>query len=152
MLIIPHFDYVEAAEKNIDSSAILDAAEGVYKNMQQGNYPALWHGLSDKTKTSIVRSVYDAERKNKVGITEGDIRVDFERGGVMSREYWTGYLSRFDPKSVLDESRWIMSEVRKDAAVILLRYRKSEKDAQLKMYYEAGKWTVGLHESFSSRQ
>jgi hypothetical protein len=152
LIIMPYFDYATAAEKKIDSFAMLDAAEGVYRNMQQGNYSSLWQGLSARTRINIVRSVYDVERKNKTRITENDIRVDFECAGLISREYWVGYLSRFDPKSVLHESRWSMGEVRKDSAVILLRYQKSENDAHLKMFYEAGEWKVGLYESFSSRQ
>jgi len=42
--------------------------------------------------------------------------------------------------------------VKKDRAEIVLRYRKSDHDAILKLFFEAGAWRVGLDETFSTRQ
>ncbi len=59
-------------------------------------------------------------------------------GAPSAQNCISAFLTRFNPKSVLDESRWSMGEVSKDSAVILLRYQKSENDAHLKMFYETG--------------
>jgi hypothetical protein len=69
-----------------------------------------------------------------------------------AKGYWSGYLSSFDPKTVLEQSAWKMGEIKKDRAEIILRYRKSSNDAILKMYREEGSWKVGLDETFSTRQ
>jgi hypothetical protein len=119
--------------------------------MRSGDYQALWKGLSAQTRREIVRSVHGAERKSNPGLNDDAIRRDFERGTAISSLYWAGYLSTFDPQSVLEECRWSMGEVNRDKAVILLRYRQSQKDAHLKLYYEEGGWKVGLCESFSVR-
>lgn len=141
-----------AAEKDAGAGAVLDAAETVFQNMQKRDYPALWTGLSAKTRQSIVASVQKAESKSGRNHSEAEVRKDFETGGPLAREYWDAYLVQFDPKTVLDESRWTMGEIKKDRAEIILRYKKSEHDAVLQLFREGGAWRLGLDETFSTRQ
>ena len=56
----------------------------------------------------------------------------------------------FNPDFVLEESKWEMGKIEKDKAEIIIRYRKSEGPATLKMFKEEGKWVVGLEETFRS--
>lgn len=141
-----------AAEKGADTGAVLDAAESVFQNMQKRDYPALWAGLSAKTRQSIVASVQKAEKKSGRNHAEAEVRTDFETGGRLSREYWDAYLVQFDPKTVLEESRWTMGEIKKGRVEIAIRYRKSEHDAILQLFREGGAWKLGLDETFSTRQ
>jgi len=141
-----------AADTNADIGNILTAAESVFQNMEKRDYPALWNGLSAETRRSIIKSVGKALGKAGRDVAEERIQADFEQGGEIAREYWGAYLTQFDPKTVLEESKWTMGEIKKDKAEILLRYRKSEYDAILKLFREEGAWKVGLDETFSTRQ
>jgi hypothetical protein len=135
-----------------DPGLILEAAESVFRNMAKGDYRALWKGLSARTQRAIVNSVYKALAKKDDTLGKETIGKEFEDGGRIAVEYWEGYLSRFEPKAVLEESRWSMGDIKKDKSVIVLRHRKSENDALLMMLFERGAWRVGLHESFHTRQ
>jgi hypothetical protein len=135
-----------------DSALVLDAAESVFKNMAAGDWRALWSGLSDRTRNEIVNSVRKALSKEDRSVSNTDLFKDFASGGPIAGDYWKGYLSRFDPKSVLEESRWSMGEIKKNKAFIILRYRKSNHDALLQMFFEKGGWKVGLHETFHTRE
>jgi hypothetical protein len=137
---------------NVDQTSILTAAESVFQAMQRGDYAALWRGLTAGTQRTIVRNVEKALDKAGKAQTEEIIRRDMESGGELAKGYWSGYLSSFDPKTVLDQSTWKMGEIKKDRSEIILRYRKSSDDAILKMYREEGSWKVGLDETFSTRQ
>jgi hypothetical protein len=135
-----------------ETADILNAAESVFQSMEKRNFPALWRGLTADTQRTIIRSVSKASVKAGMNFGEKEIRDDFEKGGGMARDYWGGYLSEFDPKTILEESRWTMGEVKKERAIIVLRYRKSDRDALVKMFREGGLWKVGLDETFSTRQ
>jgi len=143
---------VRAAADPKEEAEILDAAESVFLNMAKRDFPALWRGLTADTQRAIVRNTHKAVVKEGKTISEEEVRADFEKGGGIALEYWGGYLSRFDPKTVLEESRWTFGEFKKDRAEILLRHKKSDYDAHLKMFREGGLWKVGLDETFSTRQ
>lgn len=142
----------QAAETYGTTEDILNAAESVFQNMSKASYPALWAGLTAESRKSVIRNVRKALGKTGLDYAEERIRVDFERGEELARGYWTGYLSQFDTKTVLEESKWSMGEVKKDKAEIVIRYKKSGQDAILKMFREGGVWKVGLHETFSARE
>lgn len=131
---------------------ILSAAESVFQAMQKGDYGRLWKGLTAESQRTIIRDVAKALDKSGAAQPEEAIRRDLDAGGEIARGYWTGYLSYFDPKTVLDESKWRLGEVKKDRAEIVLRYRKSQSDSILKLYREEGTWKVGLDESFATRK
>lgn len=143
---------MQAAADPKEEAEILNAAESVFLSMAKRDFPALWRGLTADTQRAIVRNVHKAVVKVGMTFSEEEIRADFEKGGGLALDYWVGYLSRFDPKIVLEESRWTFGEFKKDRAEILLRHPKSDYDARLKMFREGGLWKVGLDETFSTRQ
>jgi hypothetical protein len=143
---------MRAAAEPKEEAEILNAAESVFLSMAKKDFPAIWRGLTADTQHAIVRNVHKAVVKAGMTFSEEEVRTDFEKGGGLAPDYWGGYLSRFDPKTVLEESRWTFGEFKKDRAEILLRYQKSDYDARLKMFREGGLWKVGLDETFSNRQ
>ena len=143
---------IRAAADPKEEAEILNAAESVFLSMAKRDFPALWRGLTADTQRAIVRNTHKAVVKAGLTFSEEQVRADFEKGGGTALDYWGGYLSRFDPKIILEESRWTFGEFKKDRAEILLRYQKSDHDAHLKMFREGGLWKVGLDETFSTRQ
>lgn len=137
--------------RDADIGNILAAAESVFGSMKRGDYPLLWEGLTAETQRAIVKNSRKSLEKTRIDYAEEQIRQDFKTGGKIAQGYWGGYLLEFNPAIVLEESKWSMGEVRKDKAEIFIRYRKSAKDAVLKMYREGGVWKVGLDETFSPR-
>jgi len=143
---------VSAAAGPKEEAEILNAAESVFLSMAKKDCPAIWKRITTETQRAIVRNVHKAVLKEGMTITEEEVRADLEKGGRLALDYWEGYLSRFDPKMVLEESRWTIGEFKNDSGEILLRHKKSDNDARLKMVREGGLWKVGLDESFSTRQ
>ena len=43
-------------------------------------------------------------------------------------------------------------EIKPDRAILILRYKRSEYDSELKIYKEDGKWRFGLVESYWTRK
>ncbi len=143
---------VSAAGDPKEVDAILSAAESVFQSMERRDLPVLWKGLSSATRQSIIRNVYKAVGKAGITCSAEEIRAEFEKGGAIAQEYWGGYLSRFEPRSVLEQSRWSLGPVQKGRAAIILRYKKSDNDARIQMFLEEGAWKVGLDETFSTRK
>jgi hypothetical protein len=143
---------LQAAGDNRDVDSILGSAESVFQSMSQAAYPALWSGLSAQSRKSIVQNVRKAVAKAGADYAEERIRADFAVGGDLARDYWTNYVLQFEPRLVLEESKWTMGEIKKDTTEIIIRYRKSDRDAILKMFREEGAWKVGLEETFSTRR
>lgn len=143
---------MRAAADPKEEAEILNAAESLFQSMAKRDFPVIWRGITADSQRSIVRNVHKAVVKAGVTLSEEEVRADFEKGAGLAPDYWGGYLSRFDPKTVLEESRWTFGEFKKDRAEILLRYQKSDSDARLKMFREGGLWKVGLDETFSTRQ
>jgi hypothetical protein len=133
-------------------SSILSAAESVFQSMSQAAYPALWDGLSSQSRQNIIKNVRKAISKSGFDYAEERIRADFAAGGELARDYWTNYVLQFEPKLVLEESKWTMGELKNDTAEIIIRHKKSDRDAILKMFREEGAWKVGLEETFSTRR
>lgn len=143
---------LQAAGDARDIDGVLSAAEAVFQSMSQAAYPALWNGLSTKSRRSIIKSVRKAIGKAGFDYADERIAADFAAGGDLARNYWASYVLQFEPRLVLEESKWTMGEVTKDTAEIIIRYRKSDRDAVLKMFREEGAWKVGLEETFSTRK
>lgn len=142
----------QAAGDARDVGSVLSAAEAVFQNMSQAAYPALWRGLSVQSRRSIIKNVRKAIGKGGFDYADERIGADFAAGGDLARDYWTNYVLQFEPRLVLEESKWTMGEIKKDTAEIIIRYRKSDRDAILKMFREEGAWKVGLEETFSTRK
>lgn len=143
---------LQAAGDNRDLDSVLTAAETLFHNMSQAAYPALWTGLSAQSRKGIIQNVRKALAKAGVDFGEERIRQDFAAGGELARDYWTNYVLQFDPNLVLEESRWSMGALKKDTAEIIIRHKKSDRDAILKMFREEDAWKVGLDETFSTRK
>lgn len=151
--LLPGFYSITFAADEGDNADIFAAAESFFNNMRKSDYPSIWSGLTVESRARIVRNVHKEMRKAGIGeYTDERIRNDFETNGEISNAYWRGYLVQFDPKTILEESRWTMGQVKKDRAEIIIRYRKSQHDAILKMYLQEGLWKVGLEETFYTRR
>jgi hypothetical protein len=143
---------LQAAGEARDIDSVLSAAEAVFQNMSQAAYPALWAGLSSKSRQSIIKNVRKALGKGGLDYADERIGADFAAGGELARDYWTNYVLQFEPRLILEESKWTMGELKKDTAEIIIRYKKSDRNAVLKMFREEGAWKVGLEETFSTRK
>ena len=129
--------------------AILDAAETLFLTMKARDYPATWAVLTAKSRHTIVSETEDAIRAAGGNpLPKGDLREDFAAGGPIARQYWDGFLRRFNPDDALERSRWEMGEVKEDRAEVRITRRGSEQPAILQMYREDGVWKVGLAETF----
>lgn len=137
---------------NPEMGAAVDAADALFKAMKDGDYPAVWTYLTEKTRREIVESV--SGRAKKMGLTLDAVALmeDFAGGGPYAKAYWDAFLERFNPDMVLVESTWTPGELKGDRATILIRHRKAEKPAVLEMRKESGQWRVGLDETFGHIQ
>ena len=131
---------------------ILSRAESLFQAMKARDYPAIFAGLSAKSRESIVLETAASLAATK-GATPGNdaVRNEFACGGPIAREYWDAYLRRFDPDAALERSRWEIGSVGKDRAEILLTHRGAERPAVLRMFLEDGGWKTGLVETFQAR-
>jgi hypothetical protein len=143
---------IASPEDDPEVPAILAAAESVFQAMKVRDYPATWAVLTAKSRNTIVSETEDAIRAAGGNpLPKGDLREDFAAGGPVARQYWEGFLRRFNPDDPLDRSRWEMGEVKKDRAEVRITQHGSENPAILQMYREDGIWKVGLAETFWAR-
>ncbi len=142
--------FLYAADSNNEIDKILSSAEALFKTMKKKDYSKIWFFLSDKSKNNIVDDVLKAINKTGGVYTKENINNDFSIGGLIAESYWKSYLENFNPDLVLEESSWQMGKIEKDRAEIIIRYKRSEGPAILKMLKEQGKWVVGLEETFRS--
>ena len=132
-------------------NAVYTAAESVFKAMKDRNYPAIWQFLSEKTKKSTIEAVYKSSRKANIDVEREKIAADFAAGGELAKAYWNSYLDVFDPKMILEDSKWDMGAIKKDSAEINILYKKSKNPAILQLYKEDNAWKVGMEETFGTR-
>jgi hypothetical protein len=140
MTPLPVFPQMDA-----DVDSILQAGEAFFKAMKQKEYAAIWNALSGKSKAAIVE---DVTKRAARTYTKEQVETDFSIGGLIAKSYWDEYLSYFDPDMVLKESRWEMGPIGKAQAEVVLKHRKAEQPARLKMFREQNQWKVGLIETF----
>jgi hypothetical protein len=138
------------------SDAILDSADSLFKSMKAGDFQRTWKGLSLKSRKTIVDAVYRAvtkqteAEKSEVRFSRESVESDFSSGGALAKSYWNAYMEQFKPDWILEESKWEMGSVGKDTAEIVIKYKKGEGPAHLRMIREAEGWKVGLMETFGS--
>jgi hypothetical protein len=150
ILLFLFVSFLCAGNNDSEIDQILSSAESLFKAMKEKNYPKIWTFLSVKSKNIIIDDVYKAVNKKGTNYKKEDIYKDFAAGGLLAASYWRNYLENFNPDIVLEESTWDMGKIEKDKAEIIIRYKKSEGPAMLKMFKEEGKWMVGLEETFKS--
>jgi len=142
-----------AREIDMETDAILNSAEGLFKAMKSGDYAGVWTRLTQESKDTIVKDVLKELVKSDNAPPIGQLHRDFELGSsIIVRSYWDAYVDNFNPSTVLDNSKWEMGEVKGNKAEIILKYKKSENPAHLRMFKEAGLWKVGLVETFWNRK
>ncbi len=120
--------------------------------MKGHDYAAIWKGLSARSRSAIVDDTVRAiAESGDAAATPQSVRKDFEESGPLAREYWEGYLGRFDPVQVLEESRWEEVTLGEERAEIRIVHKRGKKPAYLQMFREEGGWKVGLVETFEAR-
>ncbi|MDI9570370.1 MAG: hypothetical protein QM278_06575 [Pseudomonadota bacterium] len=144
--------WASAQPLNPETEAVLNAAEGVFKAMKARDFPAIWAGLTAKTKEEIVKSVLKGAAKTGYELTTAQLRNDFAVGGPQASAYWRAYLDIFDPDLVLEQSRWSLGSIKGAEARVIIHYRKSENPANLLLKKEDGAWRIGLEETFAPRR
>jgi hypothetical protein len=143
---------VFAEKQNHDILPILEAAESLFKAMKEKNYPRIWSHLTQKTRQIILDDVRKALEKTDATISMNSLQTDFSSGGRYAREYWEAYLGVFDPDTVLELSKWEAGKVGENEGEIILRYKKSDQPAILKVFKENNSWKVGMEETFRPRR
>jgi hypothetical protein len=128
---------------------ILDAAETLFQSMKSKDHPTTWRVLTGKSRETIVSETDEAIRRaGGSPVPKELIREDFAAGGPISREYWEGFLRRFDPDDALEKSRWQMGAWEKDRAEVLITRQGADRPAVLRMFREGDGWKAGLVETF----
>jgi hypothetical protein len=138
--------------QNDDLLPVIEATESLFKAMKAKNYPKIWSLLTRKSHEIIIDDVRKAIAKTGTDTAIDSLQTDFASGGRYAREYWEAFLKVFDPAIVLEQSKWEMGKIGKNESEIILRYRKSDQPAILKIYKENDSWKVGLEETFRSRR
>ncbi len=131
---------------------ILNAAETVFKYMKARDYPAIWQALTLATKNEIVASVRKETKKAGQDYAPEQVAQDFTSGGPLAKAYWDAYLNVFNPDMVLEDSKWSIGPIEKNAATVIVQYKKSDKPALLILKKEDGAWRLGLDETFGARK
>ena len=139
-----------SAQRNLPAvPAIVSAAESLFQAMKSRDFPAVWGGLTAKSRETIVSETDDAIRRTGgPPVPRNLILEDFASGGPISRDYWDGFLRRFNPDDALEKSRWEMGVMEKDRAEVLITRFGADRPAVLRMYREGGGWKAGLVETF----
>lgn len=148
LLVFPH-PRSDASQEGEITDSILNSAETFFLSLKGRNFESAWNILSAKSRESIINDVYTTSVEIGVSLKRDDIVRDFQRKGVMFRNYWTSFHRRFDTDIVLERSLWKMGTVQAKKAEIIIQYKKFRNPTILKMFKENNAWKVGLNETFS---
>jgi hypothetical protein len=138
-------------KNHAEEDSILSAAENPFIYMKNKEYVSIWNCLSVKSKRIIIDDVYTESKKAGVEYKKNDLLNNFNSGGMLARAYWDSFLAVFDSKIALEQCKWEMGKIEKNEAEVILKYKKSDRPAILKMYKENNAWKLGLKESFGAR-
>jgi len=139
----------DASEKERVTVSILNSAEKFFLSLKQRDFETAWNILSQRSREAITNNVYETSAKIGATLSREDIIRDFERRGIMFRNYWKSFLRNFDTDIVLEHSLWKMGTIKKTKAEIIIQYDKDSNPTILKMFKENDAWKVGLNETFS---
>jgi hypothetical protein len=140
------------AQDNDSINAVLDSAEKYFISLKAKEYKKAWSLLSKKSQETIIKDIYKASNKIGANTTNEDIRQDFDNSGIISQNYWNAFLVSFDPNMILEKSRWEIGFIKENKAEIIIKQKKSEEPARLKLFKENNKWKIGLVETFWTRK
>jgi hypothetical protein len=149
-LLILALCFPSLARSGGEEDRLLDSASGMFEAMRDRDIRAVWAFLSNKSKATIVTEIRQTSARAGAIYSQEQITADMQVGGLIARTYWKAFLENFDPRPVLEESRWELSNVKKDRGEIVIQHKRAEWPARLKMYKENGFWKVGLVETFWS--
>jgi hypothetical protein len=127
---------------------VLTSAEGFFIALKEKRFDDAWKSLTTKSRDTIVSEVYKEINKTKAKIGRELVTEDFDNNGELSRCYWDAFIKNFDPDAVLEQSTWNIGQMKEDTAIIVLQYKESQYNSELKLFKEDGRWRVGLIESF----
>jgi len=133
-----------------EEDRILVAAESIFKAMKKRDYPKIWALLTSASKNYIIDDILKEESKRGGQHSREAIHDDLTTGGGLAKAYWSNYIEVFNPDIVLEQSKWQMGKIEKGKAIINIKYRKSDRPAELQVFKENGAWKVGLEETFRS--
>jgi hypothetical protein len=150
LLIKSHVYAAPLIDSNME--AALFSAESMFKMMKNRNYPKIWSLITRKSQDVIIDDVYKAEADVGMKHPKEKIYYDFNNGGILSNAYWNSFLDNFDPDLALEQSRWDIGKFVNEKGEIIIKYRKAESPAILRMFKENGTWKVGLVETFWTRK
>lgn len=149
-ILILSFFLPRSVRSESEEDRLLDSASGMFEAMRDRDLKTVWTFLSSKSRATIVTEIERSSARGGIIYSREQIAADMQVGGLIARSYWNAYLENFDPRSVLEESRWELGGIRKDRAEIIIQHREAEWPARLKMYKESGFWKIGLVETFWS--
>lgn len=132
--------------------SILSAAENLFIYLKKKEYVSVWNCLSVKSKQVIIDDVYTESKKAGVEYKKNELLNDFNLGGMLAKAYWDSFITAFDSNIALEQCKWEMGKIEKKEAEVILKYKKADKPAILKMYKENNAWRVGLKESFGTHK
>ncbi len=135
-----------AGESRPDIDPVLRPAEALFTSLQKKDYAQVWSHLSQKSKGAIIGRITEGSGPDSV--TSDAVARDFATGGKLSRAYWDSFLERFDPRMILEQSRWESVTLDDDRADIRITHRKAGNPLILRMFREEGVWKVGFAETF----
>ncbi len=127
---------------------VLTAAEGFFIALKEKRFADVWESLTSKSRDTIVSEVFNEINKKETRVGKEVVKEGFYKNGELSRIYWNTFLKNFDPDIVLEQSIWSVGKIKGDTATIILKYKESEYNSELKLYKQDGRWHVGLVESF----
>jgi len=139
----------DAADQSLITDAILDSAETFFLSLKERDFETAWNTLSERSRESIIHDVYEASVRIGGTLRREDSIRDFERRGIIFRNYWASFLRTFDTDIVLEQSLWEMGIIKETKAEIIIQYNKFSNPTTLRMLKEGEAWKVGLNETFS---
>jgi hypothetical protein len=135
-----------SADKREDE--VLNAGETFFVALKEKRFADAWESLTIKSRDTIINEVYNEINKTEAKIGKDLVADDFNKNGELSRLYWNAFLKNFDPDIILEQSIWSIRKIGDDTAIIVLKYKESKYNSELKLYKQDGRWHFGLIESF----
>jgi hypothetical protein len=135
-----------AGESLPDIDPVLRPAEALFASLQKKDYAQAWSYLSQKSKGAIIGRITAGSGPDPVPVDA--VAQDLATGGKLSRAYWDSFLERFDPRMILEQSRWESVTLDEDRADIRITHKKAGNPLLLRMFREDGVWKVGFAETF----
>jgi len=140
------------AQDNDSINSVLDSAEKFFISLKAREYKHAWNLLSKKSQETIIKDIYKTSNEIGANTKIENIQLDFDNSGLISKNYWDAFLDTFDPNLILENSRWEIGFIKENKAEIIIKQKKSEEPARLKLFKENNKWKVGLVETFWTRK